>query len=119
MQAVAEARLFEPQVALDMIELLAERHVRATVAEQVTGELGEIDQQLASLFGTRVDVPGHRRQRVVDEMGEIWARSARSSARASRSSCSAMTESSTCADDEARRLLDDPQLGLAGSPTRL
>ena len=55
-QAVAEPRLLEAQVALDVVELLAERHVGAAVAEQVAGELGEVDQQLARLLGPGVDV---------------------------------------------------------------
>ena len=69
MQAVAEAGLLEAQVALDVVDLLAERHVGAAVAEQVAGELGEVDQQLARLLGPGVDVAGDRRQRVVDEVG--------------------------------------------------
>ena len=67
-QAVAEAGLLQPQVALDVLDLLAERHVRAAVAEQVAGELGEVDQQLARLLGPGVDVARHRGERVVDEV---------------------------------------------------
>ena len=60
--------LLEAQVALDMLELLGQRHVRAAVAEQVAGELGEVDEQLARIVGAGVDVAGDGGQRVVDEV---------------------------------------------------
>ena len=57
------------EVALDVVNLLAQRHVRAAVAKQVARELGEVDQQLSGFLRPGVDLTGHRRQRVVDEMG--------------------------------------------------
>ena len=68
-EPVAKAGLLEPQVALDVVELFGERHVGAPIAEQVAGELGEIDQQLARLLGVGMDVARDRGERVVDEMG--------------------------------------------------
>ena len=49
-QALAEARLLEPQVLLDVVQLVGERHVGAVAAERVAGELGELGQQLARLL---------------------------------------------------------------------
>ena len=73
-KAVAEAGLLEPQVSLDMVELLAEGHVRAAVAEQVPGELREVGQQLARLVRPGVDVARDGSERVVDEMrGDLGA----------------------------------------------
>ena len=68
LQAVAEAGPLEPQVLLDVVELVGERHVRALAAERVARELGELGQQLARLLGIGVDVAGDRRERVVDEV---------------------------------------------------
>ena len=68
LQAVAEACALEPQVFLDVAELVGERHVRALPAEGVAGELGELGQQLSRLLGLGVDVAGDRGQRVVDEV---------------------------------------------------
>ncbi len=67
-QAAAKAGLLEPQIALDVRDLLAEGHVWASVAEQVARELGEVDQQLPRLLGASVDVAGHGSQGVVDEV---------------------------------------------------
>ena len=67
-QAVAKPGLLEAQVPLNVLELLAQRHIRAPVAEQVARELGEIDQKLARLLGAGVNVARHRCQRVVDEV---------------------------------------------------
>jgi hypothetical protein len=67
-KAAAETSLLESQVALDVLELLAEGDVRAPVAEQVARELGEVDQQLARLVRPRVDVPGDGGERVIDEV---------------------------------------------------
>ena len=65
---VRKARALQPQIALDVLDLLSERHVRAAIPEQVAGELGEVDQQIARLLGPGVNLPGHGGQRVVDEM---------------------------------------------------
>ncbi len=74
---LAEPGPFQPQIALHVVELLGQRHVGAPVAEQVAGELGEVDQQLARLLRPRVDIARHRRERVVDEMrGDLCAQRA-------------------------------------------
>ena len=67
-QPVAEARLLEPQVLLDVVQLVGQRHVGAVAAERVAGELGELGQQLARLLGLVWIEFGHRGQRVVDEV---------------------------------------------------
>ena len=55
LQPVAEARLLEPQVLLDVVQLVGQRHVGAVAAERVADELGELGQQLARLLRPRVD----------------------------------------------------------------
>ena len=67
-EPVAEARLLEPQVLLDVVQLVGQRHVGAVAAERVAGELGELGQQLARLLGLRVDRVRDRGERVVDEV---------------------------------------------------
>ena len=67
-QPLAEARLLEPQVLLDVLELVGQRHVRALARERVADELGELDQQLARLLRARVDERGDGGERVVDEV---------------------------------------------------
>jgi hypothetical protein len=68
LEAVAEARPFEPQVLLDVVQLVGQRHVGAVAAERVAGELGELGQQLTRLVGARVDRVRHGGERVVDEV---------------------------------------------------
>ena len=61
-QPLAEARLLEPQVLLDVAQLVGERDVRPLAGERVADELGELGQQLARLLRPRVD-EGRRPQR--------------------------------------------------------
>ena len=67
-QPLAEARLLEPQVLLDVLQLVGQRHVRPLARERVADELGELDQQLARLLRARVDERGDGGERVVDEV---------------------------------------------------
>ena len=69
LEAVAEARLLEPQVLLDVPQLVGQRHVRPLAGKRVADELRELGQELARLVGARVDRVRDRRERVVDEVG--------------------------------------------------
>src|SRR5581483_11441436 len=64
-QDVPEARLLQSQIALDVVDFLAQGYVRASIPEQVAGELREVDQKLTGLIGPDVNVAGHCGQRVV------------------------------------------------------
>jgi hypothetical protein len=68
LQALAEARLLEPQVLLDIAQLVGDRRVRALARERVPDELGELGQQLARLLRARVDERRDGGERVVDEV---------------------------------------------------
>ena len=70
MEAVPEPRLLEAEVTLDMVELLAQRHVRAAVTEQVARELGKVDQQLAGLVGPGI-LPATAASALKMKCGEI------------------------------------------------
>ena len=115
-QAVAEAGLLEPQVALDVIELLAERHVRAAVSEQIPRELGEVDQQLARLLRPRVDVARHGGERVVDEVRRDLGPERPQLGLREALLLLGQHRQLDLRRDEARGLLHDPELAVAGRP---
>ena len=114
-EAVPEPRLLEAEVTLDVVELLAQRHVRAAVTEQVARELGEVDQQLAGLVGPGMDVAGHGGQRVVDEVrGDLSPQRAQLGVGQALLLLGQDRERDL-GRDQAGRLGDHAQLGLAGA----
>jgi len=67
-EPVAEPGLLEVEVALDRLQLLGERGELTVAAEGVAGEVGELQQQLASPFRVGPHEGRDRGQRVVDEV---------------------------------------------------
>ena len=76
-QPVAEAGLLQPDVALDVGELVLQRGELARRTERVAGEVGELDEQLAGPHRVGADERGDGGERVVDEVrGDLRAQRA-------------------------------------------
>ena len=113
---VAEAGLLEAQVSLDVGELVGDGDIRPAVTEQISGELREVDQQLARLLGSGVDVARDGGERVVDEMrADLCPQRAQFGPREALLLL-ADHRQLELRRDEARRLLHDAQLVASRPP---